>query len=139
MSGKGLFVAMLAVATILAVSAAGQKNEVGGLLRRTFVSDQGIPGATFSDPIMHSGKGLTIGGQYAPAVLGGSGLLDLGGRIVHLQLGCGLERGRLRALGGSCGSQEPVHHACGTRESVSHNGGFSPDQLGSRIGTRQPE
>lgn len=58
---------MLAVATILAVSAAGQdeKNEVGGLLGRTFVSDQGIQGATFSDSIIHSGKGLTIGGQYA--------------------------------------------------------------------------
>lgn len=55
MSGKGLCVAMLAVATILAVSEAGQgeKNEVGGQLGRTLVGDQGIQGATFSDPIIH--------------------------------------------------------------------------------------
>ena len=53
MSGKGLCVAMLAVATIRAVPAAGQgeKNEVGGQLGRTLVGDQGVRGATFSDPI----------------------------------------------------------------------------------------
>lgn len=67
MSGKRLFVATLAVATILAISAAGQdeKNEVGGQLGRTFISDQGIQGATYFDPIIHSGKGLTFGGEYA--------------------------------------------------------------------------
>ena len=67
MSGKGLCVAMLVVATILAVPAAGQdeNNEVGGLLGRTFLSDQGIQGGTFSDSIIHSGKGLTIGDEYA--------------------------------------------------------------------------
>ena len=67
MPGKRLCVALLAVATILAVSAAEQdeKNEVGGQLGRTFISDQGIQGATFFDPIIHSGKGLTFGGEYA--------------------------------------------------------------------------
>lgn len=68
MSGKGLCVAVLAVATILAVPAAGQdeKSEVGGPLgRNSFISDQGIQGGTFSDSMIHCGKGLTIGGEYA--------------------------------------------------------------------------
>ena len=64
---KRLCLAIVAVATVLAVSAVGQdeKNEVGGQLGRTFISDQGITGATFFDPIIHSGKGLTFGGEYA--------------------------------------------------------------------------
>lgn len=67
MSGKRLCVAMLAVATIFAVSASAQdeKNEVGGILGRTFISDQGIQNATYFDPIIHTGKGLTIEGTYA--------------------------------------------------------------------------
>ena len=67
MSGKQLCVAMLSVATLLTVSAAGQeeRNEVGGQLGRTFISNQGIEGATFLDPLIHSGKGLTVGGEYA--------------------------------------------------------------------------
>lgn len=67
MSGKRLCLTVLAVATILAVSAVAQdeKNEVGGLLGRTFISDQGIQNATYFDPIMHSGKGLTFQGEYA--------------------------------------------------------------------------
>lgn len=64
---KRLCLAIVAVATVLAVSAVGQdeKNEVGGQLGRMFISDQGITGATFFDPIIHSGKGLTFGGEYA--------------------------------------------------------------------------
>jgi len=67
MSGKRLCVAMLAVATIFAVSASAQdeKNEVGGILGRTFTSDQGISGATYFDPVIHTGKGLTVEGEYA--------------------------------------------------------------------------
>ena len=67
MSGKRLCVAMLVVATLLAVSALAQdeKNEVGGILGRTFIADQGIQNATYFDPIIHTGKGLTIEGEYA--------------------------------------------------------------------------
>jgi opacity protein-like surface antigen len=67
MSGKRLCLAVLTVATILSISAVAQdeKNEVGGLLGRTFISDQGIKGATYFDPIIHSGKGLTVQGEYA--------------------------------------------------------------------------
>lgn len=67
MAGKRLDIAMLVVATLLTVSAVAQdeKNEVGAQFGRTFISDQGITGATFFDPIIHSGKGLTLGGEYA--------------------------------------------------------------------------
>src|SRR5260370_13438582 len=67
MSGKRLCLAVLTVATMLSISAAAQdeKNEVGGLLGRTFISDQGIQNATYFDPIIHSGKGLTFEGEYA--------------------------------------------------------------------------
>jgi opacity protein-like surface antigen len=67
MCGKRLCLAVLTVATILSISAVAQdeKNEVGGLLGRTFISDQGIKGATYFDPIIHSGKGLTVQGEYA--------------------------------------------------------------------------
>lgn len=67
MSGKRLCVAMLVVATLFAVSALAQdeKNEVGGILGRTFIADQGIQNATYFDPIIHTGKGLTIEGEYA--------------------------------------------------------------------------
>ena len=67
MSGKRLWIAVLSVATILAASAAAQdeKNEIGGLIGRTFISDQGIKGATYFDPIIHFGKGLTFEAEYA--------------------------------------------------------------------------
>jgi len=67
MSAKRLWVALLAVVTVFAISAVGQegKNEVGGLAGRTFISDQGIQNATYFDPIIHSGKGFTIQGEYA--------------------------------------------------------------------------
>jgi len=67
MSGKRLCLAVLTVATILSISAVAQdeKNEVGGLLGRTFISDQGIQNATYFDPIIHTGKGLTFEGEYA--------------------------------------------------------------------------
>ena len=67
MFGKRLCLALLTVATVLSISAVAQdeKNEVGGLLGRTFISDQGIQNATYFDPIIHSGKGLTFQGEYA--------------------------------------------------------------------------
>jgi len=42
-----------------------ERNEIGGMLGRIFISDQGIKNATFFDPIIHSGKGLTVEGEYA--------------------------------------------------------------------------
>ncbi len=67
MSAKGFWVAIVSVLMVLVASAGAQteRNEIGGILGRTFISDQGIKGATYFDPIIHSGKGLTIEGEYA--------------------------------------------------------------------------
>jgi opacity protein-like surface antigen len=66
MSGKRLCIAVL-LATALAAFAVAQdeKNEIGGSIGRVFISDQGIQGATYFDPIIHYGKGLTVEGAYA--------------------------------------------------------------------------
>jgi|SRR5581483_2804259 opacity protein-like surface antigen len=67
MSAKGFWVGLISVTVILAASAGAQneRNEIGGILGRTFISDQGIKNATYFDPIIHSGKGLTVEGEYA--------------------------------------------------------------------------
>ena len=60
MSGKRLWIAVLTVITMLAASAVAQdeKNELGGTLGRTFISNQGIKNATFPNPIIAFGNGL---------------------------------------------------------------------------------
>lgn len=67
MSAKGLGIAILTVFMMLVVSAGAQdeRNEIGGIVGRTFISDQGLKGATFFDPVIHSGKGLTVEGEFA--------------------------------------------------------------------------
>jgi len=71
MLGKRSCVAVLSVVTMLAALAAAQneKNDFGGTLGRTFISDQGITGATFFDPTIHSGKGLSFDVEYARRLL----------------------------------------------------------------------
>jgi hypothetical protein len=62
--------AVLAVCTF-AVQAAAQKNELSGTLGRTFISNQGIPGAPSYDPELRSGNGLTFEINYARRVMDG--------------------------------------------------------------------
>jgi hypothetical protein len=64
--------AILAITISLLAFAAAQnenekdnKNELVGILGRTFISDQGIAGATFFNPFVRSGKGLTFEVNYA--------------------------------------------------------------------------
>ena len=65
--------AFLVPLVVLASGAAAQeKNELTGILGRTFVSDQGVTGVVGTDNILHSGKGLTFEANY------GRRLLDLG-------------------------------------------------------------
>ena len=66
MFGRRLWIAFLTVVTLLATTALAQdeKNELGGAIGRIFISDQGITGATYFDPIIHSGKGLTFDVEY---------------------------------------------------------------------------
>ena len=71
MSGKRLWILLLLVVTTLAVSAVAQdeKNELGGNLGKIFISDQGIKGATYFNPTIHSGKGVTFDVEYARRVI----------------------------------------------------------------------
>jgi len=71
MSVKPLWMVAL-VAITFTLSAAAQDNQVGGLIGRTFVSDQGIKGATFMNPTIHFGNGLTFEGNYARHLVGES-------------------------------------------------------------------
>ncbi|HXW99929.1 MAG TPA: outer membrane beta-barrel protein [Candidatus Acidoferrales bacterium] len=66
MSGKRVFIATVAALALLTTLAAAQdeKNEVGGTVGRTFVSDQGIK-LNIADPTIHSGKGVTLEGFFA--------------------------------------------------------------------------
>ena len=62
--------AMVAVCTFVA-QAAAQKNELSGILGRTFISNQGIQGAPSYDPDLRFGKGLTFEVNYARGLMGG--------------------------------------------------------------------
>jgi hypothetical protein len=66
MLGRRFCVAVLSVVMMLGVSAVAQSgnNEIGGILGRTFISDQGLKGATFFDPVIHSGNGLSFNVEY---------------------------------------------------------------------------
>jgi hypothetical protein len=67
---------MVAICTFVAQGAAqnergaGQKNEVSGILGRTFIADQGIQGAPSYDPNLRFGKGLTFEINYARRFMG---------------------------------------------------------------------
>ncbi len=100
MSGKQAVIAVLVVTMcILGASAAAQdeKNELTGVLGRVFISDQGIPGATYFNPLVRSGEGLTFEVNYSrqffstpvygvsgevPAVFNLDEKLDSGGDVV---------------------------------------------------------
>jgi hypothetical protein len=67
--------ALVAVCTFVA-QATAQKNELSGILGRTFISDQGIQGAPSDDPDLHFGNGLTFEVNYARRVVD-AGLFSL--------------------------------------------------------------
>ena len=69
MSLKQLAVGVLMAVCTLVTNAPAQKNELSGLLGRTFISDQGIRGGTFFDNNVHFGKGLTFEVNYSRRVL----------------------------------------------------------------------
>ncbi|HUA15422.1 MAG TPA: outer membrane beta-barrel protein [Verrucomicrobiae bacterium] len=66
MFGNRLWIAVLCVMALAAsLEAQEGKNEIGGSIGRVFISDQGIQGANYSDPVIHSGKGLSFEGEYS--------------------------------------------------------------------------
>jgi len=71
MSLKHFTIGALVVFCIFVEHATAQKNELSGIIGRTFVSNQGIPGAPSYDPELRFGKGLTFEINYARHVMGG--------------------------------------------------------------------
>ena len=67
MLGKRLWIAVLFVVTMLLASAVAQdeKNELGGILGRTFISNQGITGGTYPNHVISFGNGLSFDVEYA--------------------------------------------------------------------------
>jgi hypothetical protein len=70
MSLKQLIVGVLMAVCTIVTYAPAQKNELSGLVGRTFISDQGIRGGTFFDNNIHFGNGLTFEVNYARRVIG---------------------------------------------------------------------
>ena len=62
---KFLAAAFLLLAATALATAQEDKNEVAITVGRTFISDQGSPGAPTPYPIVRFGKGLSFQGNYA--------------------------------------------------------------------------
>lgn len=71
MSANRLLMTALVAVTMLTASAFAQKNELTGIVGRTFVSDQGVKGAVnlISNDV-HFGNGLTFEVNYGRHLLG---------------------------------------------------------------------
>jgi len=65
MTLKPLAIGALVAVCTFATQATAQKNELTGILGRTFISNQGIPGAPSYDPELRFGNGLTFEINYA--------------------------------------------------------------------------
>jgi hypothetical protein len=68
--------AILVAVLTLAANALAQKNEISGLIGRTFIPTQSITGATWENPNLHFGNGLSLEGNYSRH-LRGEGFLML--------------------------------------------------------------
>ena len=60
MSLKHLIIGTVLAICTFAAQAAAQKNELSGMLGRTFISNQGIQGAPSYDSVLRSGNGFTF-------------------------------------------------------------------------------
>ena len=69
MSVQRLLIAAL-VTVVLATSAFAQKNELAGIIGRTFISDQGVKNFSLANNNLHSGNGLTFEVDYGRHLLG---------------------------------------------------------------------
>lgn len=67
MSWKQLWIAALAGVALVSSPATAQdeKNQLSGIVGRTFISNQGIKGATFSNPFVRFGNGFTFEVNYS--------------------------------------------------------------------------
>jgi hypothetical protein len=78
MSLKQITIGALVAVCTFGAQAAAQKNELSGILGRTFISNRAIQGAPASDPDLRFGNGLTFEVNYARRVMAmGRGVLSL--------------------------------------------------------------
>ena len=68
MSLKSITIGTLVAICALVAPAAAQKNELTGIIGRTFISDQGLQDAPAFDSNLHFGKGFTFEIDYARRV-----------------------------------------------------------------------
>jgi hypothetical protein len=71
MSSKRLVIAVLVSICTFIGYARAQKNELAGIVGRTFISDQIIPTSPFADNKLRFGDGLTFEGNISRQVMGG--------------------------------------------------------------------
>src|SRR5256885_17195668 len=72
--------ALLVFFAVSIATALAQRNEVSGTIGRVFVSSQMIQGATFFNPNIHFGSGLTVGGNYS-RLLKTYGIFGISGEV----------------------------------------------------------
>jgi len=61
--------AVFAMVATMETEAAAQSNEIGGIIGRTFISDQGVIGTGLPDSNIHFGHGLTFEANYSRRLL----------------------------------------------------------------------
>jgi hypothetical protein len=66
--------------TLISVASAQERNELSGLIGRTFVSDQGVTGTTTPGALLTSGAGISVEGNYGRRLLD-FGLVGLTGEV----------------------------------------------------------
>ena len=71
MSSKRLVIAVLFSICTLIGYARAQKNEIAGIVGRTFISDQIIPTSPSTDNKLRFGNGFTVEGNISRQVMGG--------------------------------------------------------------------
>lgn len=62
---RSLIAGLVALNALVGTGNAQQKNEISGLLGRTFISKQPITGATFFDNTVNYGNGFTVEANYS--------------------------------------------------------------------------
>ncbi len=70
MSPNRLLMTALVTVTMLTASALAQKNELTGIIGRTFISDQGVKGSNLFNNDVHFGKGVTFEVNYGRQIWG---------------------------------------------------------------------
>ncbi len=106
-------------------TAQDENNQLAGILGRTFISNEGIEGAMFSNPFVRFGNGLTFEANYSrylitSPVFALSGECQWSSTLTRRQFWRECGAFRLRLL---------LHHSSRACESIPRHGGFSLGEL----------